>query len=143
MRYIILAIFIIFPLYANAQEYTFDNIEFISCYDADTCKFNIIDVHPLLGYRMSIRVYGIDTPELKTKDKCEKRLAEEARDFVNNELSNANHITLKNCIKGKYFRLVCSILYDGKNLKYELLRRKYGYPYFGDTKRDIDWCNYN
>lgn len=127
-------------LSTNAYGYDFKKVQYLSNYDADTVKFNIKNTHPLLGNKMNVRVYGIDTPELRTKNKCEKKLAIESRDFVKKELTKAKKIVLKDCIRGKYFRLVCSIEYDGKDLTTLLLQKNYGYVYYGDTKEKINWC---
>lgn len=80
---------------------------------------------------MPLRLYGIDTPEIKSKNPK----AYIARDFVKNELSAAKQINLVSCKDDKYFRINCSINYDGKDLTMELLNRGLGYPYYGGKKR--------
>ncbi|MEE8448005.1 MAG: hypothetical protein V3S39_00085 [Thermodesulfobacteriota bacterium] len=45
----------------------FTDVQFIRCYDGDTCTFDIPYVHPLLGKRIAVRFRGIDTPEIKGK----------------------------------------------------------------------------
>lgn len=43
----------------------------VDCYDADTCKINIILNEKLVKY--TCRLYGIDTPEMKPKKDIENR----------------------------------------------------------------------
>jgi hypothetical protein len=63
-------------------------VKFIKNYDGDTITFNIPNVHPLLGEKITVRVSGVDTPEIKTKNDCElesgKRLIERiSKDYKN------------------------------------------------------------
>lgn len=44
--------------------------EVTSIYDGDTFRANIKGLHSLIGERISIRVAGIDTPEIRGK--CKK-----------------------------------------------------------------------
>jgi len=52
----------------------------VKCYDADS-------VHMVFEYngvfmRFKCRLYGIDTPEIRTKNTIEKKVAKEARDYL-------------------------------------------------------------
>jgi endonuclease YncB( thermonuclease family) len=133
---------ILLLLTTPAKADDFKNVEYLGNYDGDSITVNLPCDIPLFCDKAKIRVYSIDTAEKRTKDRCEKKVALEATEYVRKRLSNAKKIDLKGCIKGKYFRAVCSVWVDGKNLKYELLKRGYGYSYFGKTKKDIDWCDF-
>lgn len=119
---------------------TFRCVTYVKNYDADTITFNIGNIHPLLGDSISIRVAGVDTPEIRTKDPCEKRVANQAKEFVANLLQNAKRIDLTNIKRGKYFRIVADVELDGVQLSPLLLQHRYAYPYDGGTKLKIDWC---
>ncbi len=54
-------------------------------------------------------------------------------------LGNASHITLRNVMRGKYFRLVAQIEADGVNVSQRLLERGLAVPYDGGTKTH-KWC---
>lgn len=108
-------------------------------YDGDTVRVNIEGLHSLLGSDIPIRIAGIDTPELKSEKLCERRLAMAARNFTHVQLSVAEKIDLRNCKRGKYFRLVCSVLYDGKDIGKQLLNRKLAVRYEGGAKKP--WCD--
>ena len=125
------------------DEYNFKCVKLVSVYDGDTITVNIPNVPPLFGKKIGIRLYGIDTPEIRGKSECEKKRAKEARDFVSKLLSNAEVINLKNVSRGKYFRVVAAIEYDGKDLATALFEKQFGYPYLGDTKPEVDWCDPN
>lgn len=130
----------VFGSYCNHDGKNFRCVKYLKNYDGDTVTFNIPDVHPLLGKKIPIRVAGVDTPELKTTNQCEKFKARIAKKLVQAELKHAKNINLTSCKRGKYFRLVCDIEYDGKNLKDILFKNALAYPYDGGTKKTVDWC---
>jgi len=117
------------------------NAKYIKNYDGDTITVDLDCDIDFFCKNVNIRLLGINTPEIRTKNKCEKVKGYKAKQFVKDRLSNANKIELKDCFKGKYFRLVCNIIYDGKNLSKELLRANLAYSYFGGTKQKINWCD--
>ena len=110
----------------------------IDVYDGDTFRVNIDSLPPIVGKNIPIRVNGVDTPEIRGKCQYEKNLALDARDFVRNKLANAKEIKLTNLQRGKYFRVVASVLVDGVSLEQELLDKKLAYSYDGGTK--LNWC---
>lgn len=115
-------------------------VKFIRNYDADTVTFDIPSIHPLLGKKISIRVRGIDTPEIRTKDSCERQKAKKAQQIVERLLTQAKRIDLKNIERGKYFRIVADVVVDGQSLTQHLLANKLGYPYTGGKKQKVNWC---
>ena len=117
-------------------------VKFIKNYDADTVTFNIPDVHPLIGENISVRVSGIDTPEIKGKNECEKSAARTAQRLIENLLKNARVVHLKNVDRDKYFRILADVEVDGKLLKDVLFKNKLAYEYHGETKAKVDWCKF-
>jgi endonuclease YncB( thermonuclease family) len=115
-------------------------VQYIRNYDGDTITFNIKNVHPIIGKKISVRLNGIDTPEVKTKDRCEKEKARTARKLVESLLKKAKRIDLENIQRGKYFRIVADVKFDGRDLKSILLQQKLGYEYQGGRKPAMDWC---
>ncbi|MCO4754452.1 MAG: thermonuclease family protein, partial [Bacteriovoracaceae bacterium] len=47
---------------------------------------------------------------------------------------------LEEVSRGKYFRMVAKVKVDGQDLSEKLLKNGLAYPYFGKTKKKIDWC---
>ena len=84
----------------------FKCVEVVRVYDGDTIVVNIPDVHPIIGKKMKVRVAGIDTPEIRTKNKCEKELGKKAKAFVQEFIGNSKTIELRNLQRPKYFRLL-------------------------------------
>lgn len=119
---------------------TFRCVEYVKNYDADTVTFNIKGVHPLIGDKISVRVLGLDTPEIKGNLPCEKEAARTAQRLVESILKNAKVINLENIGRDKYFRVLANVTADGKSLTEILLKNKMGYVYHGETKQKINWC---
>lgn len=120
---------------------SFRCVTYVKNYDGDTITFNIKDVHPLLGEKINVRVYGLDTPEIKTNDKCEKDKARIAKNLVHNLLKNAKRIDLENVKRDKYFRILADVKYDQKLLSHALIKNGLAYAYFGETKKQNNWCD--
>lgn len=87
----------------------FNKVELISVYDGDTFKVNLPCKEELLCKNISIRVKGIDTPEINSKDIYEKEQALKAKQFSKSFLNQKGKILLKNCSRDKYFRLLCEV----------------------------------
>ena len=118
-------------------------VKYIKNYDADTITFNIPEVHPLLGDKISVRVSGLDTPEIKGQLPCEKEAAKTAQRLVENLLKNAKVIHLENIDRDKYFRILADVKIDGRSLTEIVLKNKLGYVYHGETKQKVNWCEFN
>ena len=110
----------------------------LSVYDGDTVRVEA-SMWPGLTWTGSVRVEGVDTPELRGKCEGEKRKAVAARDFVREHVGRS--ITLMNVKKGKYAgRVVARIrLADGSDLTELLIRARHGRPYDGGRRKG--WCD--
>lgn len=124
-----------------AQKYPdIENVTFVRNYDGDTITVDIDGWPSIIGDDISIRVRGIDTPEIRGKCPKERDIAYMVKRFVYLELVNAKSIMISNPEKDKYFRILGDVEYDGKNLLDELIKRGYGYRYNGGKKRN-PWCD--
>ena len=119
---------------------TFRCVTYVKNYDGDTVTFNISNVHSLLGNSISVRVRGIDTPEMKGKSPCEKERARKAQRLVEGILRGAKRIELTNIERGKYFRILANVIADGESIDKILIEHRLAVPYDGGTKRSVDWC---
>lgn len=107
----------------------FCQVKAIEVYDGDTFYVDIPKLHPLIGQRLGIRVRGVDTPEIRTKSAYEKAKGYKAREFVERVLEKAKRVDLKDCEKGKFFRLVCDVELDGMDLGKMLIDHDLAIPY--------------
>lgn len=118
------------------QNQVFDNVSIASIYDGDTFKINLNCSLAVYCEKVPVRVRGVDTPEIKGKTEREKKLAQKAKEFAKEFLAQ-EPISLSNCSRDKYFRLLCDVKNgQGKDLAQELIKRDLGYSYDGGTKSD-------
>ena len=89
-----------------------------SCYDGDTCT--TIDGE-------KIRLACIDTPEIKGK-KADPIPAKEARDFLNNLLSNKK-VSIRRVTYDRYDRTVGELFINGINVQELIVQKGYGKIY--------------
>lgn len=130
MKFMILSLLMAAQVHASCgnKDTNFCNVKLnykkngkVDVYDGDTFYVNIDRVHPIFGKRLGIRVKGVNTPELRAKSLYEKEMAQRAKSFTVSALEGAKRIDLSECVRGKYFRIVCQVTYDGKNLSEGLL----------------------
>jgi endonuclease YncB( thermonuclease family) len=114
-------------------------------YDGDT--FRVSAKFPQLTSPKSFkcRLRNIDTPELRTRDVDEKKLAYLARDYVVDAVRDIG-VKEVQCYKfGKYGRLVVDVKFkDGTDLAKTLIDAKLGVAYDGKSSRkreDGFWGN--
>jgi len=113
--------------------------------DGDT-----VDVDIDLGFGVwlrdqRIRLYGIDTPESRTRDLTEKLFGFAAKDFVKNYLPVGSKQILKTFIgkdgedmRGKFGRILGDFfINDGKMLVKTMITEGYGVAYYGQSKTVI------
>ena len=112
----------------------FRDVSIASVYDGDTFKINLNCSLAVYCEKVPVRVRGVDCAEMKGETEKEKRKAQQAKEFTQTFLDQ-KPITLSDCGRDKYFRLLCDVTNgEGKNLAGELIRRDLGYPYDGGTK---------
>jgi endonuclease YncB( thermonuclease family) len=117
----------------------------IKVYDADTITIASklpYDASPL--YRLSVRLNGIDTPEIKGKgvSEEEKEAAILARDFVSNLVLH-KHVRLENIESEKYGRILADVYIGDIHLNELLINERYAVRYDGGTKTKPDsWLKY-
>ncbi|MCB0367663.1 MAG: thermonuclease family protein [Bdellovibrionales bacterium] len=122
------------------DETTFRCVKFIKNYDGDTATFDIPGIHPLFGKRISVRIAGIDTAEVRGKGPCEKDSARTSRRLVENKLKLAKSIELRKVDRDKYFRILAEVYVDGQSLAEILIANRLAVPYDGGKKSVVNWC---
>ena len=111
--------------------------------DGDTVDVNIDLGFGVWLYDERVRLYGIDTPESRTRDLEEKKYGLMAKDFVVN-FCNDDWMTLKTekyDSKGKFGRIMGKLYrttnYSDKSLNEYLIEKHHAVPYYGQSKDDI------
>jgi len=112
--------------------------------DGDTVDVDIDLGFGVWMHKQRIRMYGIDTPESRTRDLEEKKFGLMAKEIVKKwvpEGSTQTLITRKDK-SGKYGRILGSfkIVFEKEEttLNEWMVKYKYGVEYFGQSKKDIE-----
>tara|TARA_R110000787_G_scaffold11389_2_gene37778 strand:+ start:50 stop:457 length:408 start_codon:yes stop_codon:yes gene_type:complete len=114
------------------------NCKIVRVIDGDSI---IIDID--LGFshfihNESIRLYGIDTPECRTRDAEEKAAGLLAKEFVEEALHVGGTYTLTTKEKGKFGRYLGTIyLTEKTSINAALVKERLAVPYFGQSKVKI------
>ncbi len=115
----------------DCDLYIYD-AKIIDVYDCDTVTAKIS-----LGFDIyktaKIRLYGINCPEIRTKNKIEKEVGYESRDFLR-DLILEKDVELHTYKDGKYGRILADIYLDGILINDKLIECGYAHPYFGGKR---------
>lgn len=109
----------------------------ISVYDGDTMRVDIDGWPDIVGKNIGVRLYGIDTPEMRDKRFFIKKKAKKARDYLRKRLAEADVIEIADVSRGKYFRVVGKVLVDGDDVGKEMIELGLAKPYYGGKK--LEW----
>lgn len=105
------------------------NGKVISVYDGDTCNI-IVDLGFKVSMEIKCRLYGIDTPEIRTDNEKERELALKARDYLRQLVLNKDVFI---CSKGKdkYGRYLIDIYLDELYVNGMLVSKGFARFYYG------------
>ena len=108
--------------------------------DGDSFKVDILTHQPdsLFHKNIGVRIQGIDAPEIRGRCVREKKLALRARTQLQRLLSQ-QPVTLHNCQRGKYFRIVCTVRVGKMDAGKHMLALGLAAPYNGHSSRP-NWC---
>ena len=114
--------------------------------DGDTIDCDIYCGFDIVLANQRIRLYGIDTPESRTRDLEEKKCGKLAAKYIEDHIKVGTTFTLRTHLdgKGKYGRilgeLVCFVPeFDREmSLNDAMITKKLAVAYFGQSKKDIE-----
>ena len=114
--------------------------EYVSNHDGDTITLKM-EIWPDLYQIRQSRLYGVDTPELGGRAKCdtERVLAMEAKMYVQDVLRSAEYIDTVVIKRGNFGRPVVTLRVDGEDLASGLVNTGYGRIYTVSEGR-LSWC---
>ena len=108
--------------------------------DGDTVDC-VLDLGFSILHKCRVRLYGIDTPESRTRDLDEKARGKLASKFLKEAIDNGNKIVLKSQLKdskGKYGRVLGSIVVDGLDINKAMIANNLAVKYYGQSKDDVE-----
>ncbi len=114
------------------------NCEVTRVVDGDTVDV-IIDLGFDISYSSRVRLYGIDTPESRTRDKDEKARGLISKDFLKSYLDKGGVvIRTRKDKKGKFGRILGEMIVDDTNINELMIEEHHAVKYHGQSKDDIE-----
>jgi len=106
--------------------------------DGDTVDV-IIDLGFDIAYASRVRLYGIDTPESRTRDKDEKARGLISKDFLKSWLDKGSVvIRTRKDKKGKFGRILGEMIVEDTNINELMIEEHHAVKYHGQSKDDIE-----
>jgi endonuclease YncB( thermonuclease family) len=110
--------------------------------DGDTVAFQAQFLPAPLKPELSIRVFGVDTPEKGHRAQCpsEDQRGQAATAFTKQQIANAQKKQIILMDWDKYGgRVLGDVILDGKSLRGMLIQQGFAREYYGEAK--TSWCN--
>ena len=106
--------------------------------DGDTVDAEI-DLGFDIVYKTRVRLYGIDTPESRTRDLDEKARGKLAAKFLSDQILHADELVIRTKLdkKGKFGRVLGTLVADGVDLNQAMIDNYHAVGYTGQSKKLI------
>lgn len=142
--YSLIALLLLSPVaYAQKQKQgVLYNATITRVIDGDTVAFQANWLPDPLKKELSIRVFGVDTPEKGHRAKCaeEDTKGRAASEFTKQAIASAQQRQIYLISWDKYGgRVLGDVVLDGKSLRMMLIERGFAREYYGEAK--VSWCN--
>ena len=139
----LIALLFFVPFVALAQQKTGVTYDVVltRVVDGDTVGFQASWLPDPLKKELSIRVYGVDTPEKSFRAKCpsEAQRGEAATEFTKKLVNSSQKRQIVLMDWDKYGgRVLGDVILDGKSLRQQLIANGYAREYYGEAK--TSWC---
>jgi len=108
--------------------------------DGDTVDV-ILDLGFSILHKCRVRLYGIDTPESRTRNKDEKARGKLSSKYLKDAIDNGKKIVLRSKLKdskGKYGRVLGEIIVDDININVAMIENHLAVAYHGQGKDDVE-----
>ena len=107
--------------------------------DGDTIDV-IMDMGFDIMYKSRVRLFGIDTPESRTRNLDEKKRGLLAKKYLQEALKAGKTLsikTYKDNETGKFGRILGDVFIDGKSINAQMVKDFMAVPYTGQSKQAI------
>jgi micrococcal nuclease len=108
--------------------------------DGDTIDV-VLDLGFDIFHKCRVRLYGIDTPESRTRDLDEKARGKMASAFLSDAINSGNKVVIQTKLKdskGKYGRVLGEVIIDGENINQSMIDANLAVGYFGQSKDEVE-----
>ena len=107
--------------------------------DGDTIDV-VLDLGFDILYKSRVRLYGIDTPESRTRDLDEKARGKLAKNFLKECIDAGEKVVIQTKLKdsrGKFGRVLGEVVVDGVNINVKMVDENHAVAYYGQSKDEI------
>ena len=107
--------------------------------DGDTVDV-VLDLGVDILYKCRVRLYGIDTPESRTRNLELKARGLLSKQYLKDKIESADQLVIQTKLKdsrGKFGRVLGSVIADGVDLNEDMIKNHYAVKYYGQDKQDI------
>ena len=107
--------------------------------DGDTIDV-VLDLGFSVLYKSRVRLFGIDTPESRSRNKDEKARGNMAAKYLEDAV-NSGDVVIRTELKdsrGKFGRVLGTVVVDGVDINQAMCKAHLAVPYFGQSKDDVE-----
>lgn len=124
----------------DATDFSYRINKVTKVIDGDTIDV-IIDMGFDILYKSRVRLFGIDTPESRTRNLEEKKRGLISKKFLTDKIKSAKKLTIKThkgSETGKFGRILGEVFADGINLNLQMCEDGYAVQYYGQNKSLVE-----
>lgn len=127
------------PKLGDPTDFSYRISKVTKVVDGDTIDV-IMDMGFDIMYKSRVRLFGIDTPESRTRNLDEKKRGLLAKKYLQEALKAGNKLsikTYKDNETGKFGRILGDVFIDGKSINAQMVKDFMAVPYTGQSKQAI------
>jgi len=124
------------PTLGDPTDFSYRINKVTKIVDGDTIDV-LLDMGFDIKYQSRVRLFGIDTPESRTRNREEKVRGLLSKEYLKNAIKKAKKLTIKThkgSETGKFGRILGEIFADGVNLNLKMCEEGYAVQYYGQNK---------
>ena len=128
------------PALGDPTDFSYRINKITKIVDGDTIDV-LLDMGFDIKYQSRVRLFGIDTPESRTRNKEEKVRGLISKEYLKQALKKAKKLTIKThkgSETGKFGRILGEIFADGVNLNLKMCTEGYAVQYYGQNKSLVE-----
>ena len=127
------------PKLGDPTDFSYRISKVTKVVDGDTIDV-IMDMGFDIMYKSRVRLFGIDTPESRTRNLDEKKRGLLAKKYLQEALKAGKKLsikTYKDNETGKFGRILGDVFIDGKSINAQMVKDFMAVPYTGQSKQAI------
>ena len=124
----------------DPTDFSYRVSKVIKIIDGDTIDV-MLDLGFDIMYKSRVRLFGIDTPESRTRDVIEKEYGLMSKKYLTDELKSASKLSIKTYKgeeTGKFGRILGDVFVDGKSVNMKMVKEGHAVQYYGQNKSLIE-----